>query len=67
MTRYLKFKMYSSLIFGKLAILTGLYLFITNSDKMAAGRFFELTMGLCSVAIGLYLILIMKKGQPNKI
>jgi len=60
----LKFRMYTSLIFGKLSILTGLYLFITNSDK-TTGRFVIL-MGLSSVAIGLLLFFLLKNRASNK-
>ena len=57
--RTLKIKMYTSLIFGKLAVLTGLYLFMSNSDK-TPGRFCILT-GLSSLAIGVYILLMTKK------
>jgi len=57
--------MYSSFILGKLAILTGLYLFITSGDK-TSGRFIIL-MGLSSEAIGLYLYFALRKREPNKI
>ena len=61
----LKFKMYSSLIFGKLGVLTGLYLFINNSDK-TAGKFFIL-MGLSSLIIGFYILLTINKKALKKI
>ena len=60
---YLKLKMYSSLIIGQLSILTGLYLFIANSDK-TMGRFVIL-MGLISTVIGIYLCFVLKKKETN--
>jgi hypothetical protein len=62
--RSLKFKMYTSLIFGKLGIVFGLYLFISNSDK-TAGRFCIL-MGLSSIIIGMYIFCMTKKREPKE-
>jgi hypothetical protein len=56
--------MYSSLIFGKLAVLFGLYLFITNSDK-TTGRF-VIIMGLSSLIIGLYMVFMTQKKEPKQ-
>jgi len=60
----LKFKMYTSLIFGKLGILLGLYLFINSSDK-TAGRFCIL-MGLSSIIIGAYIFFMTRKREPKQ-
>jgi hypothetical protein len=62
--RSLKLKMYTSLIFGKLAILAGLYLFISNSDK-TQGRFCML-MGLSSLVIGAYLFVMTTRKTPKQ-
>jgi hypothetical protein len=55
----LKFKMYSSLIFGTLFILLGLYLFINMNDRSAAR--FLIMIGLGSTAISLYLFFTMNR------
>ena len=60
----LKLKMYTSLIFGKLGILAGLYLFISNSDK-TPGRFCIL-MGLSSLVIGTYLFVMSTRKTPKQ-